>query len=76
MHVPSSRGLRLGFSFCGCPDDQSFGSAVEVSSTSEKIDVIDAETAQGSLDPSWYVQVLSVGDLLGGLRCHRLATMP
>ncbi|MCW2909247.1 MAG: hypothetical protein JWL68_4036, partial [Actinomycetia bacterium] len=41
-----------------------------------KIDVIDAETAQGSLDPSWYVQVLSVGDLLGGLRCHRLATMP
>jgi len=36
----------------------------------------DAEPAQGSLNPSGLVQGLSRGKLLGGLRCHRLATMP
>ena len=48
---------------------------IDFSSAPEEADVGDAEFAQGSLDPSGFVEGLSVGDLFGGLRRHRFATV-
>jgi len=47
---------------------------VDLSPAPEEVDIGDAEPAQGAFDPSGFVEGLSVVDLPGGLRCHRLAT--
>lgn len=67
---------RSKFTSRGGLDDQLLGGAVALSRAPEEIDVSYAKPAQGSLDPSWFVEGLSLGDLLGGLRRHRLVTMP
>jgi hypothetical protein len=66
---------QTGFAARGL-DDQLLSGLVDLTPTPEEVDVGDSEPAQGSFDPAGFVEGLSVGDLLGGLSCHRLATMP
>jgi len=64
-----------GIGFRGL-DDQLLSGLVDFLPAAEEVNVGDSEPAQGSLDPPGFVKGLSVGDLLGGLRCNRLARTP